>query len=94
MRQGRHAPVSPAVGIGIAIVAVAAIAVLMNAKRRYRGAVRDYGDRSGFPRGTAQARGLAADVARDSAKWLSRPGSEVLPTSRVRALTHPAAPAG
>ncbi|HYD57069.1 MAG TPA: hypothetical protein VEB41_09195 [Burkholderiales bacterium] len=50
---------------------------------------RDYTTRSGFPRGVNESRGAAADVARDAAKWLSRPGTDVLPTSRVRAVTTP-----
>lgn len=57
---------------------------------------RDYSARSGFPRGVEASRGAAAEVARDAAKWLSRPGTEVLPTSRVRAVTtpQPGAPRG
>jgi len=42
----------------------------------------------------ADGPGMYRALARDSLKWLARPGSEVLPTSRVRALAHPAAPAG
>lgn len=53
--------------------------------------LRDYAGRTGFPRGAAQSRGIAKDVARDALKWLARPGSEVLPTSRVRAMTTPQA---
>ena len=58
--------------------------------------VRDYSNRSGFPRGADSARGVAQDVARNALKWISRPGSDVLPTSRVRAVTTPqtGAPAG
>jgi hypothetical protein len=55
--------------------------------------VRDYSDRTGFPRGTAESRGIAKDVAREALKWMARPGNEVLPTSRVRAMTTPQ-PAG
>jgi hypothetical protein len=57
---------------------------------------RDYSARSGFPRGVESSRGAAADVARDAAKWLARPGTEVLPASRVRAVTtpQPGAPRG
>jgi hypothetical protein len=94
MRQGRHAPLSPALAIGIAIVAAGTLGLLAFSKRKPRRAVRDYSGRSGFPRGAAQAHGLAADVARESARWLSRPGFEALPAARVRAMTHPAAPAG
>lgn len=50
---------------------------------------RDYGARSGFPRGIEPSRGAAADVAREAVRWLARPGTEVLPTSRVRAVTSP-----
>jgi hypothetical protein len=87
MRQSRHAPLI----IGIAVVAAGAAALLARravAKRRPR-IFYDYSGRSGFPRGADQSRGIAADVARDSAQWMSRPGSEVLPTSRVRAVTTP-----
>ncbi len=52
---------------------------------------RDYSTRSGFPRGASESRGIAAEVARDAARWMARPGSEVLPASRVRAMTTPAA---
>jgi hypothetical protein len=34
---------------------------------------RDYSDRSGFPRGVAQMRGIAADVARQATRWMRRP---------------------
>lgn len=74
--------------------AAAALAALYLARReRPLRALYDYGARSGFPRGLDGSRGIAKDVARDALKWMSRPGSEVLPTSRVRAMTTPQ-PAG
>jgi hypothetical protein len=93
MRQSRHAPLI----IGIAVVAVGAAALLARravAKRRPR-IFYDYSGRSGFPRGAEQSRGIAADVARASAQWMSRPGRDALPTSKVRAMSspHPASPA-
>jgi hypothetical protein len=84
-----------ALRLALAGAAVAAIvAVRLAQRKRPLRALYDYGRRSGFPRGAAESRGVAADVARDALKWLSRPGSEVLPTSRVRAMTtpQPAAP--
>jgi hypothetical protein len=83
-----------ALRLALAGAAVAAIVAYRARKKRPLRALYDYGRRSGFPRGAAESRGVAADVARDALKWLSRPGSEVLPASRVRAMTtpQPAAP--
>jgi hypothetical protein len=85
-----------AVGTVAALVGVAALDVktaqVLSEENALRAPAPDYSTRSGFPGGTAEARGVASDVAREAARWLSRPGSEVLPTSRVRAMTRPAAP--
>jgi hypothetical protein len=91
MRQSRAASL---IGVAVAVAAAGYFVARARSRKASSAPARDYSDRSGFPRGAALARGLAADVARDSLKWLSRPGNEVLPTSRVRAMTQPAAPAG
>ncbi|HWA39760.1 MAG TPA: hypothetical protein VG873_18035 [Burkholderiales bacterium] len=87
-----------AVQLVVAAGALAAVGALYLGQKKKPAlrALYDYRGRSGFPRGTAESRGIAKDVARDALKWLARPGGEVLPTSRVRAVTtpQPAAPQG
>lgn len=59
--QRRNAAIALAALAGF-FVADAVLASKLTAERsRGRGPVRDYGDRSGFPRGAAQARGAAGD---------------------------------
>jgi hypothetical protein len=45
-------------------------------ERAQKAQYRDYSDRSGFPRGAAQARGIAAEVARQASGWMRRPQSK------------------
>lgn len=66
-----------------AMAAVAGVAALdvqaaraHGRERALRAHARDYSDRSGFPRGAAQARGIAAEVARQASGWMRRPQSK------------------
>lgn len=68
---------------GAAMAAVAGVAAVdlqaaraLGRERAQKAQYRDYSDRSGFPRGTAQARGVAADAARQAARWMRRPDSK------------------
>lgn len=57
--QRRYAGYAIAAVAGIALIDLLTAASLSHETNRNRGETRDYGDRSGFPGGTAQARGAA-----------------------------------
>jgi len=68
---------------GAAMAAVAGVAALdvqaaraLGRERAQKAHYRDYSDRSGFPRGAAQMRGIAAEVARQASGWMRRPQSK------------------
>jgi hypothetical protein len=84
--QGREGLLRASGTLGLATgVALLGAARALGRERAQNAQYRDYSDRSGFPRGVAQARGIAAEVARQASGWMRRSQSKSKSMQRTAA---------